>query len=462
MSYIPPTHSVVAFQSDPTKLVGTVSVAGNVGVSVVGLTPVGLNVGGNPVSATNPVAVQPPASGFLNVSTSNGSVISVVKDSVATVIIGGSIAASFTPPANQSVSGTVGASVVGHAPVVIVGGSILTSSTPNQSVSGTVQTDVRGSVATVIIGGSIATTTGNSSVQVLNFPTNQNVDGSVIAFQGGTWRTSLVSTVPSSVIVGASIFGLAPVNVTNTNLNVGGSVVAFQGGTQITSLVSTVPSSVIVGASIFGLAPVNVTNTNLNVSGSVVAFQGAGWSGSVASHIRSGSVIAVLGGNTSIAGTFTEDTAHTSGAQGVFMLGVRNDTLASVTSADLDYSPMTVGPAGENIVANAPLTRWVQGRASLLNGASWGVLQPVIAAQGSSVFTYVTGVQVANFSGSSVLVSFTGGQDSVIGYTIAPAGGGSNIIYPNALKTNANAAFGASVSGTSSVFVSAQGFISRI
>ena len=187
----------------------------------------------------------------------------------------GSVATSVTPVANQSVSGTVGASVLGHAPVVIVGGSILTSSTANQSVSGTVGASVIGTVPVV---------------------------------QSGTVITSLVSTIPSSVIVGASIFGLPPVNVTNTNLNVGGSVVSFPGagwpgsvaawlqssnasvitvgtaaanqsvsgtvdaaqtGAWRVSVISSTPSSMLVGASIVGLPPVNITNTNLNVGGSV-------------------------------------------------------------------------------------------------------------------------------------------------------------------------------------------------
>src|SRR4051812_27609494 len=36
------------------------------------------------------------------------------------------------------------------------------------------------------------------------------IPGSVVAFQGGVYRTSIVSTVPSSVLVGASIFGQLP------------------------------------------------------------------------------------------------------------------------------------------------------------------------------------------------------------------------------------------------------------
>lgn len=342
-----------------------------------------------------------------------------------------------------------------------------------------------------VITGSVQTIAENSSVQVLNFPTIQDISGSVVGFQGtnpwiitgsvqtaaqanqsvsgtvgssvigtvpitqsGTNITSLVNIIPSSVIVGASIFGLAPVNVTNSNLNVAGSVVAFQGsgwsgsvvavqtGTRITSLVSTIPSSVIVGASIFGLAPVNVTNTNLNVGGSVVAFQGTNpW------------VVQ------SIVGTYAEDAAHSSGDKGMFALGVRNDTLASITSADLDYSPRAVGPAGETIAVIAPFTKGIQGTGDLRG--SQGASVTVIAAQGASIYSYIRGAQLANLGSASVLVTFAGGLGSLLSYSIAPAGGGSNIRFDPWLKTGANSAFTASISGVASVLVSAQGFIAK-
>ena len=53
---------------------------------------------------------------------------------------------------------------------------------------------------------------------VTNFPTTQNVSGSVASYPQGTIVTSLVSTIPSSVQVGASVMGHAPVVI------VGGSV----------------------------------------------------------------------------------------------------------------------------------------------------------------------------------------------------------------------------------------------
>ncbi len=134
--------------------------------------------------------------------------------------------------------------------------------------------------------------------------------------------------------------------------------------------------------------------------------------------------------------------------------------MASVSSADIDYSPVTVGVAGEMITANgATLTKWVQGTADFRAGNT-GASILVIANGTSSIFQYITGVQVANLGPSSVLVTLAAGG-STLGYTIAPAGGGSNIYYANGLKTPGRFGLAASISGIASVLVSAQGFISK-
>jgi hypothetical protein len=51
-------------------------------------------------------------------------------------------------------------------------------------------------------------------------------------------------------------------------------------------------------------------------------------------------------GNVNINGTYTEDLAHSSGDRGVFVLGVRNDSIGTVTNADGDYSQISVDRAG--------------------------------------------------------------------------------------------------------------------
>lgn len=182
----------------------------------------------------------------------------------------------------------------------------------------------------------------------------------------------------------------------------GSSVVAFQ----------SQPSSLLVGASIIGVVPVTGFPTNQNISGSVFAIvqglQGASVSGAV--NISNFPVNQSVSGMVNITGSV--------------------QTTLSTSS-------------------------WISGTTSIFTG----VIQPIIAGQGTSIFSYITAVQVANNSANPVYVSFLNAvAGSIIGYTIAPGNGGSNITMPNALKTLANGAFSASISGVASVFVTAEGF----
>lgn len=294
--------------------------------------------------------------------------------------------------------------------------------------------------------------------------------------------------------MGASIFGLAPVNVTNANLNVSGSVVAFQSGTQITSLVSTVPSSVIVGASIFGLAPVNVTNTNINVSGSVVNFQGgiqitsitgipsisgtviatqgtaaaatapwavwiSGGTGGQTAAVSTSSMLSVrVDAMTSIVGTYSEDNAHTTADRGLFVLGVRNDTVASFMSANTEYGPLATDSAGRTLIRPfAPEEARVEGYASLVSTS----VTTLVPAAGTGLKNYITDIVVANTGATTTLITFrSGGGASVLGYTIAPAGGGSNLIgFQTPLMTLANQTFDFQPTSASSIlFVTVKGY----
>ncbi len=533
MAYVPNSGSVVAFQGTvPYSVIGTtigsvISIQqGSVAAVIIGgsiaanFTPpanqsVSGNVGivGNPsISGTvlvNNGSVVAFQGGAPWANTNVGSVITVNQGSVATVIIGGSIAASFTPPANQSVSGTVHVDNLSSVVAFQQAGSVMAVSgsfapAANQSVSGTVGASIIGTVPVTqsttpwLIGsvygnisGSIAGTYANSTVAStvtgVAMMFKQNVSSSIMTEVSPTFPlpVSLTQSINQSVsgTIGASIVGQLPAGTAMIGSvtayqgavpwAMAGSVVAFQGGTNITSLVSTVPSSVQVGASIFGQLPAGTA-----MLGSITAYQGAvPWAiaGSVVAtqgtspwvvNFQNPSILAVPVGSVitvfqapSIVGTYAEDAASASGDKGLLVMGARNDTLASVTSNDGDYSSHVVGPAGELIAANAPFTKWVQGTTSVLN--QFGTSMITIAAQGASIFTYITSGQVANMSGSSVLVTFSGATSSVIGYTIAPSGGGSNMVIPNAWKSNANGAVTASVSGASSVYISLQGFISK-
>ncbi len=145
-------------------------------------------------------------------------------------------------------------------------------------------------------------------------------------------------------------------------------------------------------------------------------------------------------------------------------------TPVAITNSPSISGTVNIGnfPANQSVSGVVNITGSVQ---TTLSTSSWisgstsvftGVIQPVIAAQGTSIFSYITAVQVANNSANPVYVSFLNGlAGSIVGYTIAPANGGSNITMPNALKTLANGAFSASISGVASVFVTAEGFTSN-
>lgn len=546
MAYVPDSGSVVAFQgTSPWLVTGSVqaaanqSVSGTVGASTIGHSPVVI-VGGSIAASFTPPANQ----------SVSGTVQAELLSTNASVIVVG----SFAPAANQSVSGTVGASIIGLPPVNVtnfpvsqnVSGSVVAfvNALQGHSVSGTV--NVGNFPATQNISGSVIswlTSTDASVITVGTAAPNQSVSGTVDAAQIGAWRVSVLSSTPSSMLVGASLIGLSPVsvsnfpttqnvsgsvvafgtlgasvigltpvNVTNTNLNVSGSVVAWltstsasvitvgtaapnqsvsgtvdaaQIGAWRVSVVSSTPSSMLVGASIIGLTPVSVTfPTTQNVSGSVVAFQGAGWSGSVAATVTnfpttqnvSGSVVSFRAGQTGtvitsisgnfgasiqgtvpVTGPFAEDAAHTSGDLGFPAWGVRNDAVSSFTSAERDYSAIAVDAAGRNIVVpfagqQACLISYF---GSVVSG-SVQLIQPSVIGSRS----YITDFWLSNTGAATTLVTFQGGDTSIVGQFIAPTGGGMSspgIAIP--LRTTLSQDLAFKVSPSSSVlYVTLKGY----
>lgn len=296
-----------------------------------------------------------------------------------------------------------------------------------------------------------------------------DISGSVLSFQGGTRITS-VSGIVDTELPTASVLGDDLPNPTVPNVG------AFLVGWNVTNA----DWDRVVVSRTNGDGLTNHASGNLVVASRGMVYNGTNWdrlrgdssigalvntgAGSVITVQQTSSILAVPVGSVitvlqspSIVGTYSEDVAHTTGEKGIFALGVRNDTLASVTSADGDYSPLSVGPTGAITAHDAPITKWVQGTADLR--VVLGASVTAIPAQGASVFTYIREIQVANMGSASVLVTFAGGLGSILGYTIAPAGGGSNFV--TRLKTGENSAFTASISGTASVLVSAQGFISK-
>lgn len=175
-----------------------------------------------------------------------GSVITIQSSTFGSAerqIVGASIIGTFpvTVSGNPSISGQVGASIIGLTPVAV-------TNTP--SVSGTLGASVIGTVPVV---------------------------------QSGTVITSLVSTVPSSVLVGASIIGLTPVNVvTSTSVGI---------------------------SSVFSIVPVFQTN-NSSISGTVGATQSGTWAQSVIGIIAPTSSVMSLATQASTTTALAANTAR--------------------------------------------------------------------------------------------------------------------------------------------------------
>mgnify|MGYP001578075038 CR=1 FL=1 len=128
-------------------------------------------------------------------------------------------------------------------------GSVFTYPQANQSVSGTVNLGVG---ATVI--GSVATLQGTNP-WITTFS-----NSSIFATQQGTHIASVINSTPSSLLTGSSIFGMLPAGTqvlgsiatlqgTNPWLVsfANSSILATQQGTRISSIVNSIPSSMLVG-----------------------------------------------------------------------------------------------------------------------------------------------------------------------------------------------------------------------
>src|SRR3990167_8489998 len=425
MAYIPESNSVVSYQAPGSIL--SASVFGSVGASVIGTVPV--------TQATNPWTVD----GEVTVGNFSGSVVAF-QGTNPWIVDGEITFGNF--PTNQNVAGSVvafqgtspwtvdGTVSVGNFPAIqdIAGSVVAFQGTNPWTVDGEVT--VGNFPTNQNISGSVVSFQGTNpwtvdgTVNVGNFPALQDISGSVVSFQGtdpwvisgevtqgttpwvitgsvqgdlnatvssasvvqeGTWRVSVISSTPSSMLAGASIFGQLPAGtavlgsvatlqgttpwiISSIYGNISGSVASFPRGTIITSLVSTIPSSVIVGASIFGHAPVFIiggsvatatTNSSVmllggdNIIGSVATLQGTNpWivDGEVTvgnfptNQNISGSVVAFQGGTviTSIIGAMA-DTAS------VYAV-LSSITTVSVLSANTNRKGATIYNKASTIV----------------------------------------------------------------------------------------------------------------
>lgn len=284
------------------------------------------------------------------------------------------------------------------------------------------------------------------------------VKGSVTVLQGtNPWQVNLSS--PSIII-------LTPAGSVQAVRTDNASVIAVLSNSSVAVLQGTNPWVVNVPTPSYLSIQPGGSVLNANISGSVAAAI-TNFTASVAANINviSASIVTNQGTNPwvigSIVGTYAEDSASNTADKGIFSLNVRNDTMSSVTSADGDYGALSIGPVGEGIFANAPITKWISKVTSVMSGTS----VQSFAGPGTSIFTYITGIYVTNEASVASRVTITQGLGAVpssfLTVLIAPAGGGSNNIYLNPIRVLDNNGISASISAVASVFVTITGFTAK-
>lgn len=389
-------------------------------------------------SAGNNRGVTVTAANELNISTGAGSVIlagtpnvntagSVVAfqggspwttvrpaGSITTVAnIAGSIAAvSATAPAGSVMTVAALAGSIAAVSATVPAGSILSVTNPAGSVTAVLATQV---TSPWIVA------PNNSSLYSLQLA------GSILTVTG----------INVGSVSGAVTF---PPGSIATVVNPAGSITAVSAVQPAGSLLSAIQ----VAGSVMGvrtdLASVIAISTNV---GSVIT-------------VPTGSVIAIQQAN-SIVGTYAEDAGHTTADKGVFVLGVRNDAVSSMTSAESDYSPLAVDSSGRAIVVPfaGPQACIISYVGSIVSGSVQLIQASVIGSR-----SYITDFWLSNTGAAATLVTFQGGDTSILGQFIAPTTGGMSspgLAIP--LRTTLSQDLAFKVSPSSSVlYVSLKGY----
>lgn len=435
-----PAGSVTQVRTDLASVIGVIQ--GSIAAvqsglritSVVSSTPSSMLVGASifgqlPAGTATIGATTAPAGSVMTVATLAGSVMAV----------------SATAPAGSILSVTNPAGSVTAVSATIIAGSVMSVTNPAGSVTG-VRTDSASVIAIFQNSSLIAVPTGNQSVSgAVTAPagsvlTIATLAGSVV----GVSATAPAGSVLSITHPAGSVTGVRTDNASVITTQLGGSVLT----------VATLAGSVM---AVSATQPAGSLLSAIQVAGSVMAVRTDNAS-VIAISTAVGSVITTFAQSPSIVGTFAEDAASTSADKGLFVLGVRNDAVASLVNANLDYGAFAQDSAGRNVTKPfSPEESRVEGYNSVVSGS----VTTLIAAAGAGLKNYITDVVLVNTGAVATLVTFkSGGGTSVLGYGFAPAAGGSNMIgWAMPMRTLANETFDfQATTSTSILFAKVSGF----
>lgn len=247
--------------------------------------------------------------------------------------------------------------------------------------------------------------------------------GNVITSTGGALDVQVANT---SLTVTATNLDIRDLSFATDKVDVSGSsnVAVTDGGGSL-----TVDGTVAV-SSVGGTVTVSATDLDIRdlafATDSVTAYQGGSWSATVSAtdldirdltHVsdsvkigdgtdflainNDGSINVV--GSLTINGQYAEDSAHASGAIGIYNLAVRADAPAVATSADGDYASQTVDAYNRSWVNTGANVSMSNGAASvttssaLLVAASAGRRKILVQNAGSKrIFVGASGVSSSN------------------------------------------------------------------
>lgn len=138
--------------------------------------------------------------------------------------------------------------------------------------------------------------------------------------------------------------------------------------------------------------------------------------------------------------------------------GFRNDSVSSFLGGNLSWNQMSTDSAGRTLTKPfAPEESRIEGYVTLTSTS----VTNLVAAAGAGLRNYITDLWIANTGASATLVTFSSnGGNSILGYTIAPAGSGSNLPgLTTPIMTPANETFSIQpATATSTLYVTVKGF----
>lgn len=234
------------------------------------------------------------------------------------------------------------------------------------------QVDARGFLKTEVFSGETLPIS-----LAINTPTLQSGSTTEVTQATGT---NLHTVVDSGTITTVS---------TVTNLSqLGGATVPIGAGLEATAIRVTLPTN---GTGIVGLA------AGTNGIGKLTANSGI--------DIGDVDVTSIIPGTGTTNLGKAEDSSHTTGDTGVFILGVRNDNASTTYGADQDYAPITVDLKGSTIIVQKAATGTQTSVASSATNVT--LLAANSARRGVSIYNDSTAILYLRCAATATTSNFT-------------------------------------------------------